>query len=292
MGETESIAIVGLGGVFPAAPNLDTFARNIFAGVDATRSVPLDRWILDPRDAYDPRPGPDKTYSDRACFVEGFSLDPAGLNVDPDLLRQLDPLYSFVLHVGHQAYQDGVTRTLDPQRVGVMLAAIALPTDASSAITREVLGQSFALRLLGDRAADATQPTGNTLALNARVAALPAGLLAATLGLGGGSLTLDAACASSLYAIKLACEELRAGRADAMLAGGVSRPESLYTQMGFSHLQALSPSGRCRPFDAHADGLVVGEGAGGGGIKDHGNAMPVSHLEGGLDDGKRDLQLS
>src|SRR5581483_10198196 len=52
------------------------------------------------------------------------------------------------------------------------------------------------------------------------------------------------------------------GRADAMLAGGLSRPDSLYTQMGFAQLRALSPSGRCSPFDARGDGLVVGEGAG------------------------------
>ena len=94
------------------------------------------------------------------------------------------------------------------------------------------------------------------------MAGLPAGVLARALGLGGGSYTLDAACASSLYALALAAEELRAGRADAVLAGGVSRPDCLYTQMGFSQLRALSPSGRCAPFDARADGLVVGEGAG------------------------------
>src|SRR5690606_22220290 len=82
------------------------------------------------------------------------------------------------------------------------------------------------------------------------------------LGLGGGTVTLDAACASSLYAVKLAVDELLSGRVDAMLAGGVSRPDCLYTQMGFSQLRALSASGRCSPFDSRADGLVVGEGAG------------------------------
>ncbi len=262
MAESMPIAIVGLGGVLPGALDLDTFARNIFAKFDATRPVPPGRWILDPRDAYDPRPGPDRAYSDRACFVEGFSFDPTGLDIEPDLLAGLDPLYSLVLHAGRQAWQDSVTHGLDRARVGVMLAAIALPTDGSSAITREVLGRSFAKRLLAERAADLPPPEPETSPLNARVTALPAGLLATALGLGGGSLTLDAACASSLYALKLACDELRAGRADAVLAGGVSRPESLYTQMGFSHLQALSPSGCCRPFDADADGLVVGEGVG------------------------------
>ena len=82
------------------------------------------------------------------------------------------------------------------------------------------------------------------------------------MGLGGGAYTLDAACGSSLYALKLAVDELRSGRADAMSAGGVSRPDPLYTQMGFSQLRALSPRGKAAPLDHRGDGLVVGEGAG------------------------------
>lgn len=69
--------------------------------------------------------------------------------------------------------------------------------------------------------------------INRYVAGLPAGLLSNALGLGGGSCTLDAACASSIYAIKLAMDELLSGRADAMLTGGVSRPDPLYTRWAF-----------------------------------------------------------
>src|SRR5207244_5698990 len=98
--------------------------------------------------------------------------------------------------------------------------------------------------------------------LNGYAAGLPAGLLARALGLGGGTYTLDAACASSLYALKLAADELRSGRADAMITGGLSRPDPLYTQMGFSQLMALSARGRPAPFDQDGDGLIVGEGAG------------------------------
>jgi 3-oxoacyl-(acyl-carrier-protein) synthase/3-hydroxymyristoyl/3-hydroxydecanoyl-(acyl carrier protein) dehydratase len=93
------------------------------------------------------------------------------------------------------------------------------------------------------------------------VAGFPAALLAQTLGLGRGGYALDAACASSLYALYLAVQQLQSGQADAMLAGGCSRPDCLYTQMGFAQLRALSVSGRCAPFDAQADGLLVGEGA-------------------------------
>jgi len=103
--------------------------------------------------------------------------------------------------------------------------------------------------------------TGNQC-LAGRMTGFPAALLAKGLGLGSGTHTLDAACASSLVALKLACGALSQHRADAMLVGGVSRPDCLYTQVGFSQLRALSPSGRCAPFDKGADGLVVGEGVG------------------------------
>src|SRR4029079_5385091 len=105
------------------------------------------------------------------------------------------------------------------------------------------------------------EPAPTVDPLNRFAVGLPAGILAQALGLGGGSVTLDAACASSLYALKFACDELTAGRADAMLTGGLNRSHSLYTQMGFSQLRALSPSGRCSPLDVAADGLMVGEGA-------------------------------
>ena len=256
------IAVVGLGGLFPQAPDLDTFQRNIQARLDASRAVPSGRWVVDAQDAYDPVLALDKVYSTRACFVDGFMFDPAGLQLDADTLHGLDPLYEMVLHVGRQAFDDAATGTLDRRRVGVTLAAIALPTDGSSTITREVLGRAFEDTLLGTTGRETQRAVALSSPLNAHVTARPASLLAQALGLGGGSCTLDAACASSLCAVKLACDELRAGRTDAMLAGGVSRPDSLYTQMGFCQLRALSPSGVCRPFDAGADGLVVGEGAG------------------------------
>lgn len=268
----EPIAIVGLGAVFPGARDAAAYWQNLRAGVDATRDVPPGRWILDPRDVFDPRPGPDRVFSKRAGYVEPFTLDPDGLLLDDHELAGLDPVLQLALEAGRAAWRDGVTRDVARQRAGVVLAAIALPTDASSRLTRQVLGRRFEDALWAARPGAArparsafAESFGDTDTIDprsAQAATLPAALLARGLGLGGGTYTLDAACASSLYAVKLACDELRAGRADAMLAGGVSRPECLYTQMGFGLLGALSPSGRCRPFDAAADGLVVGEGAG------------------------------
>lgn len=184
--------------------------------------------------------------STRGCFIDPFEPVLTGLEVDPDLVRELDILFHIALHIGGQAFHSAKMQCVDRQRMGVILGCIALPTDRISDLVRE--------SLLGHR--------GSVLPLNRHVTGLSAILLAQALGLGGTAYTLDAACASSLYAIKLACDELLSNRADAMLTGGISRPDCLYTQMGFSQLRALSPSGRCSPFDAAADGLVVGEGGG------------------------------
>jgi len=266
MSSADPIAVVGLGGLFPGATDLDAFWTAIEGGRSMAREVPQDRWPVPARDLLAASPGQsDTAYGLRGCFLEqdAWQVDCDGLDLDPRLLARLDPLVHLVLRVGLDAWRDTASaNSLDRNRVGVVLANIALPTDASSRLSRGVLGRSFEEAVLGDGAPVASDAGLGTEPLNRFVTALPAGLLARALGLAGGSYTLDAACASSLYAVHLAMEELRAGRLDAVLAGGVSRPECLYTQVGFSQLTALSPSGRCAPFDQAADGLVVGEGGG------------------------------
>jgi len=256
------IAVVGMAGLFPGASDLDTFWQNIVNKKDTTDEVPRGRWIADVDDMVHPAYTPDKTFSKRACLIQDFKFDPKGLDLDEDLLNVLDPLHQMTLHTGRDALLSCVTSFVDKKNIGVVLAAIALPTDASSAITRKILGTSFEEKLFGEPLPDRHQALSKKECLSARVTSLPAALMAEALGLGGGTMTLDAACASSLYAVKLACDELLSYRADAMLAGGVSRPECLYTQVGFSQLRALSPTGRCAPFDESGDGLVVGEGVG------------------------------
>ena len=130
------------------------------------------------------------------------------------------------------------------ERVGVVIGNIALPTDSSSNIAREILGRTFDERSPAHR--DMSEEPGNTHPLNRYVAGLPAGVMAKALGLGGGSFTLDAACASSLYALKLASDDLIAGRADAMVAGGLS-PHQLSL-----HANGVLPAARAIPIGAAA----------------------------------------
>ncbi|KAF0126694.1 MAG: polyketide synthase family protein [Elusimicrobia bacterium] len=255
----QPIAIVGAGGIFPGAPDLRAFWDNVAGGVCSSREVPAGRWLLPGGEVFDPQKGaPDKIYSTRGCFVENFSLDAAGFDLRAPFIARLDPVFHLALHAARRALLDAGEKRVDRARTGVIIGNIVLPTDSISALAVETLLPAFGEAVLGRKIKTpvATDP------LNARPAGLPGAVIARALGLSGGSFTLDAACASSLYAVKLAVDTLREGRADAMLTGGVSRPSSLYTQMGFSQLRALSPSGRPAPFDAAADGLVVGEGAG------------------------------
>ncbi|WP_303722692.1 beta-ketoacyl synthase N-terminal-like domain-containing protein [Malonomonas rubra] len=258
----KSVAIVGVGGSFPKSPTLDHFWQNIVSGVDTAGSPPDGRWLLDLEQAYDPEVGvADKVYSKKACFLtdEGDTRSIPGIDIDADFLAGLDPMFRLLLRTGSQAFADAKTEQLDRNRTGIIIGNLALPSEKSSAMAREYLGRTFAEKLLGKAVCSTEGPIDP---LNRYVAGLPAGMLAKALGLGGTCFTIDAACASSLYAIKLAVDELLAGRADAMLAGGLSRPDSLYTQMGFSQLRALSPTGICSPFDKNGNGLVVGEGCG------------------------------
>lgn len=260
------IAVVGMSGLFPNALDLDTFWQNIISKKNAVAKVPENRWIVKPDLMYASDLAPDKAISKRACLINDFKLDPNGLSIDQDLLKELDPLYHLVLHAAREAFlcvkPCAKTKKINRKKTGVILAAIALPTDASSKIAREILGKSFEEKLFKESLAFQKKSFGKNGALAAKVTSLPAALLAQVLDLGGGAFTLDAACASSIYAIKLACDALLSKRCDLMLAGGISRPECLYTQVGFSQLMALSPSGICAPFDESADGLVVGEGVG------------------------------
>ena len=253
-----AIAIVGIAGLFPGSATLEEFWDNIRAGVDSTSEVPEGRWLLDAARAFDPRIGvPDHVYSTRGGYIPRELFDPGDLTIDGIRAAELDPVFQLALHVGRAAWRDARTEQVDRRRAGVIFGNIVLPVESVAEWSRDVLACGM-LEELG-RESKAPAPVEP---LNAFPAGLPAALVARLLGLEGPAYTLDAACATSLYSIALAASELRSGRADAMLCGGVSRPDALYIQMGFSQLRALSARGRPAPFDCEADGLVAGEGAG------------------------------
>ncbi len=258
----EPIAIVSMGGVFPgswADSGFDGFWQDIVNAKDLSSEPPDGRWALNLERAYSPtRGGVDRVVSRRACFVA--ELDFCGLSAEQ---RRLDPMIHFALRAGREAWAGAQTRRIDRTRVGVVLGNIALPTHSNGQSADWTLGRRFERGLFASHGVESPKEFREpTATINRHVIGLPAAILAQDLGLGGGHQALDAACASSLFAIEIAIRELQAGRLDAVLTGGLARPDCLYTQMGFSQLGALSVRGHCSPFDRSGDGIVVGEGAG------------------------------
>nr|MDJ0883220.1 beta-ketoacyl synthase N-terminal-like domain-containing protein [Desulfobacterales bacterium] len=262
MPPNHAIAIVGAAGVFPDADDLETFWQNIAARHCAIAPVPSSRWGVPADQIHSADLKVDKIRCLNAGLIDRIPYDPESFNLPTGLDAALDPLQRLVLTAGREALADCAGQGLNHERTGVVLASIALPTETASGLSRDVLTYLMETKLFPSSPPPSAPVIDTARALASRVTAFPAALLASALELGGGTYTLDAACASSLYAVKLACDELRAGRADAILIGGAARTDVLYTQMGFTQLQALSPTGRCTPFDSSADGLVVGEGCG------------------------------
>lgn len=258
----EPIAVVGRGCVLPGALDPDTFWENIAAGRTSLSAAPAGRWRLPHRWAMGSVDDHlDRTWTDVGGYVEGFEsvFDPSGFLIGPERISSLDPLFHWVLYGVRQALAEA-GRVGPLPRGGLVLGNLSYPTPTGAAFAEHVWlsAQRPPVRdalLTGERR---TRPD----ARNRFSSGLPARLAARALGLGAGAWSLDAACASSLYAIKLACDRLHDGTADLMVAGAVSRPDPLFLHVGFCGLSATSRTGRSRPFHRDADGLVHGEGAG------------------------------
>ncbi len=249
------VAIIGQGCVLPGALSPQSLWDAVVGRRNLISSAPADRWGLPRADIMGaPETDQERTWSDKGGYVSGFEqvFDPSDFGLDSALVGQLDPLVQWLLHAGRQALSGVNPRS--PGRSGIVIGNLAFP---SSGMSR------YAERgWLGDTLADAAglpRPPAH----DRFMAGLPAHLVAQGLGLHGApSYALDAACASSLYAIKMACDLLEDGRADMMLAGAVNRADDLFIHVGFCALRAMSRTGQSRPFHRGADGLVPAEGAG------------------------------
>lgn len=241
----EPIAIVGRGCVLPGAHGPDEFWANIAAG-RSSLSAPNGRWRLPGG-----RPGaedPDSGHwAEMGGYVNGFDdvFDPNGFTLDAADVMRLDPLDRWVLHAGRQALREAGVAPGSTVDAGLVLGNLTYPTEAMTRLAAEVWRDGK----------PATDP------LNRFCAGLPAQFAARTLGLNAGGFSVDTACSSALYAIKLGCDRLVDGSTDLMLAGAVCAPDDLLIHNAFRTLSALSPTGRSRPFHRGADGLVPGEGA-------------------------------
>jgi acyl transferase domain-containing protein/D-arabinose 1-dehydrogenase-like Zn-dependent alcohol dehydrogenase/acyl carrier protein len=240
----EPIAIVAVSCRFPGAPDPEAFWEVLSGGVDAIQEVPEDRYDID--EFYDPDPEtPGKIYTRLGGFLDGIDgFDPEFFGISPREAVWIEPQQRLMLEMAWEGleragYSPGALRG---SRTGIFVGVAA---------------NEYA-HLLSSQSVDKIEPyfiTGN--ALNAI-----SGRIAFALGLEGPAVAVDTACSSALVAVHQACQALHSGDCDLALAGGVNVLLSPVTFIAASRARMLSPVGRCKTFDASADGYVRSEGCG------------------------------
>jgi acyl transferase domain-containing protein/NAD(P)-dependent dehydrogenase (short-subunit alcohol dehydrogenase family) len=268
------LAIIGIGCLFPGADNLSAYWARIGNGVDAITDVPPTHWR--PEDYYHPDPkAPDRIYTARGGFLHTIPFNPAAFGIAPHSLEATDTSQLLGLVVAQQALADagyGEERSFDRSRVSVILGVtgtleLVIPLGArlGHPIWRRALREAGVPEHVAEevvqRISDAYVGWQEN-SFPGLLGNVVAGRIANRFNLGGTNCVVDAACASSLSALHLACLELTTGRADMVLTGGVDTFNDIFMYMCFSKTPALSPTGDARPFDADADGTILGEGLG------------------------------
>jgi acyl transferase domain-containing protein/acyl carrier protein len=239
--ETEAIAIVGIACRFPGANSPSAFWQLLQSGADAVTEVPPNRWDINA--FYDPDSSvPGKMNTRWGGFLERIDqFDAQFFSISPREAVQMDPQQRLALKVSWEALEDAglPVETLKGSSTGVFVGAMWAD-----------YGRLQKIGAIAQHTA-----TGQDLSIIAN-------RISYTFGFQGPSMTVNTACSSSLVAVHLACQSLRCGECTAAIAGGVNLIINPDSTVAMSKFGGLSPDGRCKAFDASANGYVRGEGAG------------------------------
>ncbi|KAA0111249.1 type I polyketide synthase [Mycolicibacterium sp. P1-5] len=240
----EPIAIIAVACRFPGAPDTDAYWNVLSGAVDAIREIPEDRFDVD--QYYDPdQQTPGKIYTRSGGYLESVDgFDPEFFGISPREAVWIDPQQRLMLEIAWEGLEKAgyAPSSLRGSRTGVFVGV------GANEYSHLLSGESV-------ENLEAHFITGN--ALNAI-----AGRVAFTLGLEGPAMAVDTACSSSLVAVHQASQALHSGDCDMALAGGVNVLLSPASIVAASRARMLAPDGRCKTFDASADGYVRGEGCG------------------------------
>ncbi|MEU6083785.1 SDR family NAD(P)-dependent oxidoreductase [Streptomyces sp. NPDC047108] len=264
--EPLDIAVVGMSCMFPQAPDLASFWANVLSGADAVTEVPADRW--DPAIHYERDASGDGEAAERATaskwggFLPPIPFDALRYGIPPASLGSIEPVQLLALEAARRAledagYGDGAGRAFDRSRTSVVFGAEA-GSDLSNAQTLRAVLPAYMSTVPEELAGQLPRLTEDSFP--GMLANVISGRIANRLDLGGANYTVDAACASSLAAVDVACKELTAGTSDIVLCGGADLHNGINDYVLFSSVHALSPTGRSRAFDSSADGIALGEG--------------------------------
>ncbi|RSN71050.1 polyketide synthase, partial [Streptomyces sp. WAC 05379] len=238
----DDIAIISMACRLPGgADDPEGLWRLLAAGEDAVTEVPAGRWDTQGLHDTDPE-ATGKAYSLRGGYLSGIDrFDAAFFGISPREAAAMDPQQRLLLTTGWEAIERAgiVPETLNGSSTGVYIGLYDSGYLASAALDQ----------------LDGHVGTGSA-------SSVASGRIAYTLGLQGPAVTVDTACSSSLVALHLAARALAGGECDLALAGGATLLVTPRGHVEFSRLRGLSPSGRCSPFSADADGVVWAEGCG------------------------------
>ena len=273
------IAIVGVSALLPDAPDIDKFWDNVINAHVSIKEVPHDRWNTD--DFWvEGEPGnvlENKTYSKIGAFIENFEFDWRRWKQPPGTLEQIDDTQLWAVEVSASALEDagylGERKRLElpNERCGVIFAN-ALGGENRVMSSHRIYADQFARKAVEagmpeeeikqfKESITQGKPRIDEDTMPGELANVVAGRVANLLDLQGPNFSADAACASTFAALVSACQMLQTGQTDVMLCGASDCTMDPGTYAKFSAIGALSPI-HSRPFDARANGFVMGEGAG------------------------------
>lgn len=243
--QREPIAVIGMDCRFPQADSPAAFWELLRSGADVVDAIPGDRWERDGDDETN-LSAQQKTDIHRGAYLDkvyDFDADFFGISTTEAI--NLDPQQRLLLEVSWSALEHAGIR---PSRLSGSETGVYVGYG-----NRDYVVQMIEADLV--LGGDITVITGNDFAF-------AAGRLSHTLGLQGPSMFVTTACSSSLVSLHLACQALRTGDCDLALAGAVNLILHPATDVMLTKSAILSPDGRCRSFDAQANGFGRGEGCG------------------------------
>ena len=278
-GPFEPIAVIGLAALMPDAPSIDAFWQNIIDSKVSIKEIHEGRWPGPINHFYRKGgPGDSKegfTYSKIGALVDGFEFDWRRWRQPPGTLPQIDPCQLWAVSVAadaiEQAGYDGDSKDIDRTRCGVVFANALGGENRNLSNIRVWSNHTTELAKKHGLAEQNAEAFTNDLlegtprvdedTMPGELANVVSGRVANLLDLQGPNHAMDAACASSMAAVLDACRLLQTRQVDLMLAGATDRTMDPATFSKFSAIGALSPT-HSTPFDAGANGFVMGEGAG------------------------------
>jgi amino acid adenylation domain-containing protein len=237
----QAIAVIGMSGRFPMAPDLDAFWENLLAGRDCITSFPADRWDWG---ATPDRDGAAETDINWGGFIDGIAdFDARFFGISPREAELMDPQQRLLMHYVWKAIEDAgyAAGSLSGSRTGLFIAT------ASSGYGEMMARKGAAI--------ESYSSTGT-------VGSVGPNRMSYFLNLHGPSEPIETACSSALVAVHRALTAIANGDCDQAIVGGINLIISPETHESFAKAGMLCPDGRCKTFSKQANGYVRGEGVG------------------------------